>query len=423
MPYRLGARLLAPVILAILASATPARAQTVDPAIDLNEALRRAAAYDPATPATAARIAAANAALRQAGVRPNPTLGVDLENFAGTGDRSLLDQSEATLYYQQTVERGGKRQARSSLAQADIEIARRRGAVRALDLMARVETAWVEAMSAQAVVPLAQDRVAAAERLQTEVARRVAAARDPLFSGERAKVGVAQARIERDQAVETARQARATLAAFWGGGAQFALDSSPLARTELTDPGPVWQTPDEALLAAERDSAAMRVRLEQSRALQDPSWRAGLRHFGDGNDVALIVGGSIPLGRYDTNRGNIERAQAERTASEADIAAARIEREREASRILARQASAAAEVRRIESEVLPGAQRAVDMVRDGFNRGGGAFTFLEVAQAQEAVTAARARRIDLLKSFHLDGARLNRLTGRYATLIAGSETR
>lgn len=73
--------------------------------------------------------------------------------------------------------------------------------------------------------------------------------------------------------------------------------------------------------------------------------------------------------------------------------------------------------------MVPSAARAVTLVRDGFNRGGGAFTYLEVAEAQRAVIEARSRRIDLLKRFHLDGVRLDRLTGRHAALLANAETR
>ncbi len=73
--------------------------------------------------------------------------------------------------------------------------------------------------------------------------------------------------------------------------------------------------------------------------------------------------------------------------------------------------------------MLPSARRATELVREGFSRGGGAFTYLEVAEAQRAVIEARARRVELLKSFHLDSARLDRLTARHATLIAAAETR
>lgn len=427
MPKPSGARPQAPprrllATCAILFAALSLDAAKAEP-LTLREALTRAAAHDPAQSAIAARIQAAEASLRQAGVRPNPSLGVDLENFAGSGDHSLLDRSETTIFYQQTWERGGKREARSGVAQAELGLARARANVRALDFLAEAQAAWVEALAAQAAIGIADGHLAAAERLEREVARRVSSARDPLFAGERARTAVAQARVARDQAVESARQARAALAAFWGGAPDFELDPLQLEQAELAPPGPLTETPDFAALIAERDAAANRIRLEQSRAVQDPTWRAGVRHFGEGNDLAVIVGGSIPLGRYDTNRGNIERAQAERTAAEADIDAARVIREREVARLTARRAAMLAELRRIDAEVLPGAGRAVTMVRDGFNRGGGAFTYLEVADAQRAVIETKARRIEILKNVHLDGVRLDRLSGRHAPLIASVETR
>lgn len=391
--------------------------------LTLPEALFRAAAYDPALPAAAARMRAAEAGVRQAGVRPNPSLGADLENFAGTGDIGLADRSEATLYYEQTWERGGKREARVDVARAELAVVRGRASVRALDLLAEVQTAWVEALAAEAAIAVAEEKLAVAQRLETEVERRVRAARDPLFSGERARAATAQARIDRDQALAAAEQARAALASYWGGGPTFDLNISALEPASVGVPGPITDTPDLRLLATERDLSQARLAVERARAVRDPRWRAGLRHFGESNDVAVIIGGSIPLGRNDTNRGGIERAQAERTAADVDLAAARIARDREVARLTARRAATLAEVARSDAEVAPSAARAVTLVRDGFNRGGGAFTYLEVAEAQRAVIEARSRRIDLLKRFHLDGVRLDRLTGRHAALLANAETR
>lgn len=390
--------------------------------LSLRDALMRAAAFDPSVPATQARLDAAEAGLRQAGVRPNPTVGVDLENFAGTGSASLLDRSETTLYYQQTLERGGKREARTDVARAEITLAAARGDLRSLDLLAQVQTAWIEALAAQAQVPVAEQRLEIAIRLERDVSRRVAAARDPLFTGERARTAVAQARIALDQARETARNARAALAAYWGGDPDFTLDK-PFFTLDLTAPPPLGETPDLLLLVAERDVATARIQLERSRSVQDPTVRGGVRYFGDGNEAAFVVGGSIPLGRYDTNKGAIEQAQALRVAVERDLDAARIEREREVARLTARRASAASEIGRIDAEVLPSADRAVRLVRDGFNQGGGAFTYMEVVEAERAIIDARARRIDLLRSIHLDGVRLDRILARHLSLIARLEAR
>jgi outer membrane protein, heavy metal efflux system len=413
-------RLASTALAALLTLPSIAQAQP----LPLSELLARAAAQDPNRPAAEARVQAAEAAARQAAVKPNPSLGLDVENFAGTGDRQLFDQTESTLYYQQTYERGGKREARTSAARAEIAVERLRSEVRTLDHLATVQVLWVEAAAAEAQVGVAEERLATTQRLERETARRVAAARDPLFAGERARTAVAEAGVALDRARQTVANARAALGAYVG----LPSVEIDLAVFNSLSAGPASgaagvETADLQVLEAQRDAALARVRVEESRAVHDPTFRAGVRHFREGGDVAFIVGGSIPLGRNDTNRGNIERARAERLAAEADIAAVRAERGREIGRLNARRQTTAVEIGRLDSQVLPSARRAVSLVIEGFNRGGGAFTVLEVTDAQRAVTDARARRVDLLKSFHLDGVRLDRLTGRHAVLIARAETR
>lgn len=414
-------RLAVVATVALLAIPCAAQAQP----LSLRDVLARAAAQDPARPATEAHVQAADAAVRQAAVKPNPRVGVDVENFAGSGDREVFDQTESTLYYEQIFERGGKREARTRAARADVVVARLRGQIRALDLLATVQTQWVEAVAAEAAIGVAEERLSATQRLERETARRVSAARDPLFAVERARTAVALARIALDQARESARNARAALAAYLGlADVEIDLTAFNAMAADAPPPGTAdVQTADLAVLEAQRDAALARVRVEESRAVQDPTFRAGVRHFREGGDVAFIVGGSIPLGRNDTNRGAIERARAERLAAEAEIAAARAARDREIARLIARRRATAAEAHRIDAEVLPSARRALDLVQDGYRRGGGAFTFLEVAEAQRAVIDARARRVELLESFHTDGVRLDRLTGRHAPLIASAEPR
>lgn len=390
--------------------------------LTLGDALSRVARGDPTIAIGVAQRQAAEASVRQAGVSPRAVVGVDVEDFAGTGPYSPFDRSQTTAWYERTWERGGKREARIGSAQSDVEVTEQRRRLRMLDVLEKVQSAWVEALAAEAAVPIAADRLAVATRLEREVARRVQQAVDPLFARERARTTVAQALIARDQAVETARIARASLAAWWGGGADFQIDKSIFAATAST-PSPGSAIADLSLLEAERVAAQARIRLAEANGATDPTVRAGIRHFGQGNEVALVVGGSIPLGGRQANRGNVERAQAERLAAEAELAVAQVERKREVDRLIAQRAAMLSEIERIDRTVLPSAERAVSLVRAGFNRGGTAFTFLEVGQAQQTVIDARTRRIDLLRRYHLDGVRLDRLTGRHALLLTSAENR
>ncbi|WP_068877934.1 MULTISPECIES: TolC family protein [unclassified Phenylobacterium] len=414
------ARLLAAPFLAALALAFgpgAALAQAPAPSLTLTDAVTRALAVDPSTAAAEARVEAARAAQRQAGLRPNPALGVELENFAGSGAYSILDRTEATVTYQQTFERGGKRTARTAVAAAEIELVRRRQEVRRLDLIKEVQVAYAAALAAEADLLIAEARLIAAQRSQTDIARRVRSARDPLFAGARAETLTAQAEIARDQARDTARNARAALAAFWGGSPDFSLDlETSFFRTASTTAAVPAETADLALLGATRDAALARVELERARQVADPTLRAGVRYFGQGSDVALIVGGTIPLQRYDTNKAGVERALAERNAAEADIAAARVLQAREIARLRAKLAASAAESERIRAEVIPSAIKTVELVRDGFNRGG--FQYIDVTEAERALADARARRVTVLRQHHTDQAALDRLTGRFAHLAS-----
>ncbi|RJG54511.1 TolC family protein [Sphingobium terrigena] len=390
--------------------------------LSLTDALSRVAQADPGVAVTAAQRDAATAAMRQAEVRPQDVVTVDLEDLARTGPYTPIASTQTTAWYERTWERGGKREARVGAARLSRDVTQQRGRLRQLDILAQAQAAWVEALAAEAEIPVALERLTLAQRLEREVARRVGRALDPLFALERARTAVAQARIAHEQAIEAARLARMSLAAWWGADGDVQIDTSSFSRL-APDPAADAQPIDVALLDAERDAAAARARLAEANSATDPTLRAGLRHYGQGNDVSIVVGGSIPLGGRRAQRGNVEQAEAERRVAEAEIAVLRVQVKRDMDRLLAQRAAIVREINKIDNAVLPSAERAVMLVRDGYNRGGTAFTFLEVTQAQEAMIDAYDRRITLLKSYHLDGARLDRLTGRYAPLLASAENR
>ncbi len=407
-----------------LSAASPALAQTADPAawahpavpeLTLEQALARAARADPARPGLAARLRAAEAGVRQADVRPNPTIGLTVENLPTLGAGNVMGQTQTTLSYEQPLERGGDRRARTGLARSEGDLIVARATVAALDRLEQAQRAWGEALSADALVEIARQRLNLAERFQSEVQRRVDAARDPLFAGARAEAELAQAQIDFDQAEVEARIARITLAKFWGGVADFSLDPAAFEDTGASRivAGEVAAA-DLEVFQAQRAIFEAQARVEEARAVPDPTVSIGVRHMWD-NDLSLVFGGSIPLQRHHRNQGAIDRARAEGTAAQADADALRMEREREIARLQVQLLSRANEARRIEAETLPQAERAVALVREGFARGG--FTYNDVMAAHTALLQTRARRVAVLQAFHNDRARLDRLTGAHADLI------
>jgi cobalt-zinc-cadmium efflux system outer membrane protein len=413
----------APVIIALsclFAFLCPnvASAQT----LNLQEAFRRAAEADPAFPAADARIDAATAEIRQADTRLNPSVGLELENFAGTGPFGILDQNQTTLSYSQTVERGNKREARTSVARAGLQTVEIEKQVYALDLFERVEIAWVEAIAAEAAVTVSADRLAAAERLMAETERRVAAAREPAFAGARVAALVAESEIALVHAETTARITKAALAAYWDGGGEIALETAWFEDI-VANPGLSLneENIDLALLSAERERAGAQIVLEEARAITDPTFSGGIRHFAAGGDLALVANVAIPLPLYNDNSGNIARAMAERRAADHDYAALRRNVQRELTNLQARVAAYAEEAEALAGSAIPQSERALSLIREGFDRG--AFEYIDIIDAERALNDVRTRRLETLREYHLDMARLNRLTGRHLSVSGEGEAR
>lgn len=380
--------------------------------VTLADAFTRAQGADASLLAAGARVDGADANIRQSGTRPNPSLGLDIENFGGTGPVRGLDDTETTLSYQQRIELGGKRDARIGLAQREREAVAARAVIAQLNLFESVQLAYGDALAAQAAIAVAQERLKVAKSLETEVGRRVASARDPEFAGTRVTVQVADAQLAFDQAKLESKAALARLASFWGGTDAIALEGAQFYVTRL--PSGDGFAADIAVLEAERTAAAARVDVERSKSVTDPTLSLGVRHFSRNDDVAIIIGGSIPLTIFDDNGGNIDRAAAEERASSHDLAAYRIQRDREIARLRSQLAIAASEARTLTTEIIPAAERAVNSVREGFSRG--AFAYLDVTDAQNVLSGARARHIAVLHRFHADKAALERLLGTHRTI-------
>lgn len=412
LPFAMASAAVASLVIAAPVWAEP---------LSLVTALTRAAQADPAAQATQQRLAAASANIRQASVRPNPSLGLEVENALGSGPYGGIDRAETTLSYQQSYERGGKRTARIGAAQAQRDLIAAQGRLRTWNVVWDAHRLWIEAMAAEAEAVLAADRLSLAKAAQAEIGRRVAAARDPLFAGSLADSDVASSRIALDQATAKARQLRLELASLWNGGADFDLDPAWLNDVSAAGATPALiETPDVEVLRAQQRVAAAEIKVETSRRTQDPTLQAGIRHFKADDAFAFVIGGTLPLGRYNTNQGAIARSQAEAMAAATDIEAAERIRSREIAASTLRLVNAAEEVRRIEAEVIPQAERAVTQVREGFARGG--FTYRDVMGAQDALLKVRARRLEILKQFHLEQARRERLSGKWAAVLPDMET-
>ncbi len=396
----------------------PVMAQSVVPALTLEDAVARSLEASPLLNAKEAAIAASSAGVDQAGVRPNPQIDFEIENFTGSGPYSDFGSTETTVTYRQPLERGGKRRARVALAEADRGIARLERARSAAEVALDTQRAWNAVQEAVAMVANGEERLRLTEEMAAIVHRRVKAARDPLAAGLKADNQVADARTGLEQARRTMDATREALAAQWGEETLgLAIDGSVFFRLSEGPDGN--GAPDLAVNEAQIERAGRSFELEKSRARQDPTIGIGMRRFEDGGDVAGVVSFSLPLAFFDRNRGNIDRAMAER--QEAQWMLAEAQRKQAAALRSARSAreAARAEAIAIRDDMIPRAIEAARSSRDGYDRG--AFAYLDVADTQRAVVDLRSRLVVALRKFHEAQAVIDRLTGRWTMSDAAQE--
>ena len=395
---------------ALLAAALafPATAALAEP-VTLEEAIAKAVEAAPSIRANEAAIAAARAGRVQAGVRPNPTVTVEGENFVGSGPYNVFGQAEITGTYSQTIERGGKRDARVAFADRDIGVAEASSRVGRLELVSAVQRAFLDVVIAGYVVEIAETRLGVEIEMQREALRRVRGYKDPLFVETSASARVTQAQLNLTEARSRHVAARDGLAAYWGGSGMDietegeVMSGIPAAR-QLAEA-------DVALAQAEAARASAAVTLEQTRVRQDYTLSGGARFLRGTNDVALVAGVTIPLGRFDRNQGNIARAQAEKLRIELTAEAQRLDRLRRLASLGAEADAARARADAIVVEVYPQTTKALRQVREGYARGG--FTFRDMQGAADAIIQAQAEWLNAVTRYRDLQTEIDRLTGRF----------
>lgn len=377
--------------------------------LTLAQAIEEAAARSPAIVAAQADLVAAEARVRQAGVRSNPELSFEVENFAGTGELRGLRSTEATLAVNQRLDLGGRRSARVGAAQAELTVQQLRLAIAQADLSQQVREQFARAATARDRLSQATENVERARRFARIAQILVDAGRDPPLRALRARSALAQAEAEREAAQADELAARSSLAALFGV-------HEPITEVtgDLLDLTPQLVNPENSLevrLAdAERLAAEAVLRQQLAERRLDPAVGVGVRHVRESGDFGLVAGVSMPLQVFDRNRGNIDAARA-------GVAAAQSRRATAVAGVTARARNAIGSVqaaqRRVdalEKTALPEASEALRLATLSYAEGRA--TLLELLDAQNAYTATRTALTDARLALALATAELGRIAAR-----------
>tara|TARA_R110002072_G_scaffold51513_2_gene138223 strand:+ start:641 stop:1924 length:1284 start_codon:yes stop_codon:yes gene_type:complete len=390
--------------------------------VSLSQATQRATMADLRPELATAEVRAARTERAIAALRPADTVSLEIEDFPGTGIASNIDSLQVTGSFSRVWERGGKREAREAVANTAVDVAQTSFAAVQYAIREEVETLYAEAALAERRVALACDRVALSSDLETAVKKRVEAARDPLLAGARASSDRLQAEADARRNSVQARNLRAALGAYWQAEGDFQLDPNFL--NEPLEPREVdfseLYAPELDRLEAQRVRSSAQIELERSQAIPDVTWSVGVRKFGIEDDLAVVGGASIPLGSANRSKASVTRARADQRRIDIEREVLRQKLLRRAVGYQRSAASALDGIEEIDTILLPSATGAVDLARDGYVRG--AFSYLDIVDAQRTVAILREDRLTHLRTYILNEAALARLTPPVDLPVTRTET-
>lgn len=389
--------------------------ETVPEQLTMASAMGLALRNNPSLSGFSAEIRARDAAALQAGLLPNPELGVEVENFGGKDALEGIDGAETTIAFSQLVELGGKRGNRRRVATLDKTLAEWDYQSKKLDVLAATAKAFVEVLIAQEQVALNHELLKLAEQTTTAVSEKVDAGKVSPVEKSRAQIELAAARTEASRAVRELEAARRRLARFWGDErANFAravgqLDGISALPDEESLKAFLSNNPDLARWTAEIERSEAALRLARSEAVPDLTLSAGVRNFQETDDNAFVAGVSIPIPFFNRNQGGISEARARIDKAQSEQQATKVGLATDLSDTWQGLSAAYTEAVGLRDEILPNAQATYESTELGYREG--KLDFLQMLDAQRTLFTVKRQYLLSLGVYHLASTDMERLVG------------
>lgn len=391
-------------------------AQQKNSSLSLDDAFARVADTHPELRLLAVRDRVLLAEREHALLQPAWTASASLENALGTGAASGLQGAELTLSLASVFERGGKLDARRTLANSRIDTLAVDRETRRLDLLAETARRYQAVVAVRRQREIAKLDIAQRTRAVSGARQRLQAGVSPESALLSAQAALARAELDRDRATQGHASARQHLAALWGERTPDfdVADIDPLKLPNMVDAETLARlldtTPELRHFASEARVREARLQLARSASSADLDWSVGVRRLQADSDFGLVAGLSMPLGSHS-------RAQPAIRVAEAELAGVEIEREAKDMALYStlveahgRYRIAQLEVERLRTDILPKLDRAAAAAERAYRAG--AISYPEWAQLQSECIAARKQQLDVALDAQRALIELQRLTGQ-----------
>lgn len=404
-----------PLLLCTLSANTLAE----EPAsLTLVQALQRFSNANPQLQLSSWQLRALSYEQQQAALQPATNLELSATNVAGSGTYAGAAEAEYQLALSSLLELGDKQRARLQLAGNQYALAAANRDADALQLTAALTQQFISTLMLQEKAVVTQLSVQLADDALTRIRARLAQGAAATADLARAQAALIQAQLTQSALQAELHSQQQTLAAFWnqpqadfqtvrGDLLNFAAVSDFESLYERATRSPLVQ-----VLAAQERLLQAQQQLLQSQSQADINWRIGISHFASG-DNALSAGIAVPLFSGSRNRAALQASHAQLAGNALQQQQTLLELRSRLFRAYQQYQHNVSAARRIQSDMIPVLQQALDDTRQGYLRG--RYRYSEWAGARSELLNARLALIDNAGNALLQQALIEQLTAQSLT--------
>ena len=384
--------------------------------VTLQKAIELTIEYNPELNASRWEERAMEGSVLQAGLLPNPEIGAETENFAGSGPFKGFDAAETTVQLSQLIELGGKRAKRSEYASLGRDLAQWDYQVKHADVVAETTLAFMNVLFSQERLALMEKLLHLADKVLQVTSERVKVGKISPVEEIRAEVDRSTSRIDVKHAAFDLKAARRELSGSWGGTYPTFSEARGRLAHMLPVPsldaleGMISRNPDVLRWAAAIEQHRASVTLEQARGIPDLTVSLGAKHHNELNDTAFVMGFSIPIPIFDRNQGATLEARERVSKSQEESRAVWLRVVNTLAETFQTLSRAHMEATDLAQHVLPGARAAFEASEEGFRHG--KFDYLDMLDAQRTLVSVNLRHIDALFAYQQARTQVERLIGQ-----------
>lgn len=385
--------------------------------LTLSQCLQRTVQNNPGLIPPQLEVQAQDGLIEQAGLLPNPELELEAENVLGTGEFQNFKGSETTLVVSQLFETAGKRSKRVRVAELDKQHTRLDLDIAQLEVLYQTADAFISLLAAQERSDLEGEFHQIAQTVRDVIRASVEAGKDSPIEEIRAQVMAESTQLEWNRSLQEQETARRSLAALMGEERPtFERVIGNLQALPTIADASAWldrmsSHPELKKAENEMERTQASLELEKANGVPDVRIGGGVRYLSESDDGAFVLGLSVPLPLFNRNQGTVRAAQEYVNKAKAERSAKAFDFRSSIQIYLQTLTQNRAQLEHMQNSLLPQAQRAFDLVQEGYRQG--KFPYLSVLDTQRSLFEIQLEIVETAEAYHRVFNELERLGANY----------